>query len=55
VDQDSTEPLDAIVSGYCIHHLSNDRKRELYREIYHRLTPDGGFLKIEHCARASAV
>lgn len=45
--------FDAIMSGYCIHHLPNERKRSLYTEIYHLLTPGGIFLNIEHVASAS--
>ncbi|UBF27365.1 class I SAM-dependent methyltransferase [Kovacikia minuta CCNUW1] len=51
--QTGLEPFDAILSGYCIHHLPDDRKRELYREIYNLLTPGGGFLNIEHVASTS--
>jgi len=51
--QTGLETFDGVLSGYCIHHLPDDRKRELYGEIYHRLTPGGGFLNIEHVASAS--
>lgn len=46
--------FDAILSGYCIHHLPDDRKRTLYQEIYHLLNPGGCFLNIEHVASADS-
>lgn len=51
--QTGLEPFDAILSGYCIHHLPDDRKQALYREIYHLLNPGGCFLNIEHVASAT--
>lgn len=43
-------PFDAIVSGYSIHHQPDDRKQQLYREIFELLKPGGIFVNIEHVA-----
>ena len=42
--------FDVIVSGFAIHHLPDERKRELYGEIYCHLKPNGMFINIEHVA-----
>lgn len=47
------ESFDAVISGYCIHHLPDERKRQLYSEIYHILKPKSCFLNIEHVASSS--
>src|SRR5438105_902129 len=42
--------FDGVVSGYCIHHLPDERKREIYDEIFQRLAPGGVFVHAEHVA-----
>ncbi|MCL6432795.1 MAG: class I SAM-dependent methyltransferase [Leptolyngbyaceae cyanobacterium HOT.MB2.61] len=51
--QAGLQSFDVIISGYCIHHLPDDRKQALYREIYHLLNPGGCFLNIEHVASST--
>jgi tRNA (cmo5U34)-methyltransferase len=48
-------PFDAIVSGYAIHHQPDDRKKNLYGEIFGLLSPGGVFVNVEHVAPASAA
>lgn len=39
---------DLVVSGYAIHHLPHERKRDLYSDIHQVLTPGGFFVNVEH-------
>lgn len=45
--------IDCIVSGFAIHHLPNNKKKLLYKDIYKLLTEGGIFINIEHTASAS--
>lgn len=46
-------PFDLIISGYAIHHQPDQRKREIYAEIFELLEPGGLFVNTEHVASPS--
>lgn len=51
--RDNGGGFDVVVSGFSIHHQPDERKREIYQEIYSILAPGGIFLNLEHVASAS--
>ncbi|HEY8808955.1 MAG TPA: class I SAM-dependent methyltransferase [Solirubrobacterales bacterium] len=40
-------PFDAVVSGLAIHHLEDERKRELFGEVQALLVPGGAFANLD--------
>jgi ubiquinone/menaquinone biosynthesis C-methylase UbiE len=44
----TSEPYDAIVSAFCIHHLPAERKKALFREVFGLLAAGGLFLNCDY-------
>jgi tRNA (cmo5U34)-methyltransferase len=40
-------PLDAVISALSIHHVPDERKRSIFREIRERLRPDGWYINYD--------
>ncbi|MFZ4583923.1 MAG: class I SAM-dependent methyltransferase [Acidimicrobiia bacterium] len=46
--------FDVIVSAFAIHHVTDERKRSIYSDIYAALVPGGTLVNLEHVASPSA-
>ena len=38
---------EAVISSLCVHHLPDERKQELFREIFEHLVPGGWYLNLD--------
>jgi SAM-dependent methyltransferase len=47
--------LDAVITSLCVHHLPDDRKRELFAEIYDHLAPGAWFFNYDPVSTHDAV
>ncbi|MDA8044111.1 MAG: class I SAM-dependent methyltransferase [Actinomycetota bacterium] len=44
---DLADDLQAVISSLCVHHLTDDRKQGLFREIFERLASGGWYLNYD--------
>ena len=48
-------PVDAVISSLSVHHLKDDRKQSLFREIHGHLAPGGWYLNYDPVAPSDPV
>ena len=46
-------PFDLVISRFAIHHVPDERKRQIYQQVFAFLRPGGVFVNVEHVASAS--
>jgi SAM-dependent methyltransferase len=51
----TSKKFDLIVAGYSIHHIENNQKQRLYRDIFELLNANGIFLNLEHVSSSTPV
>jgi SAM-dependent methyltransferase len=47
--------FDLIIAGYSIHHIENNQKQRLYKDVFELLNPNGIFLNLEHVSSPTPV
>lgn len=50
---EENKKFDLIISGFSIHHIANEKKKNLYKDVYHLLNPNGIFLNLEYVSSVS--
>jgi len=53
--REAIKNFDLVVSGYAIHHQSEEIKKSIYKAIYELLNPGGVFINIDHVASHDEV
>ena len=51
----SMKKFNLVISGYSIHHIENQKKQRLYRDVYNLLNRNGLFLNLEHVSSPTEI